>query len=183
MPTAVLATMCAFSPQLQAADLSMLSDFGRPDIPQQRLGMSPLSNAVGVEQSGLNHWLYVEQVSGDQNNAQVWQAGVDQQAKVAQQGSGNELRLLQSDGGGLIDLQQIGAGNQMAISQVGIDNTVQGRQVGTDNELVLMQYGTSQFTFTQQGDRNQIVADMPQGLSVHVDQIGNEMRFELQPAP
>jgi Curlin associated repeat len=170
------------STSIWSADLSMLSDFGRPDIALSRLGLTPVANSVGVEQTGHAHTLSVDQ-SGTNNNSQLWQSGAEQQATIRQEGADNEFRLLQSDGRSLLDIQQSGSGNQIAITQSGLDNTVRGIQVGIDNELVLIQSGNSQFSFTQQGDRNQMLVDMPTGLSIHVDQVGNEMKFELQSAP
>jgi len=180
----LLAMACTtvLSPALRAADLSMLTDFGRPDIPVGRLGLLAPANSVGVEQLGDANALWVEQ-SGTHNNAQVWQAGVDLRAHVTQVGADNELRLLQADGRSTGELQQSGAGNQMAITQQGLDNVVTGSQVGLSNDLVLQQVGASQFGFNQIGDRNQIVVDAPVGLSLQVDQVGNDLRFQMTPAP
>jgi hypothetical protein len=161
-----LAVMVVTSPVVSAADLSMLSDFGRLDIPQQKLGAALVGNSmVGVMQEGDLNVVSVQQSGGTGNNTQVWQSGIDLQVAVQQRGADNELRLSQMD----------------AQNRGGIDNDVTGNQVGDANQLVLLQHGADQFSFTQQGNQNQILADMPAGVSVHVDQIGNNLSFQLMP--
>jgi minor curlin subunit len=177
-----LAVMVVTSPVVSAADLSMLSDFGRLDIPQQKLGAALVGNSmVGVMQEGDLNVVSVQQSGGTGNNTQVWQSGIDLQVAVQQRGADNELRLSQMDAQNRGGISQDGFGNQAAIQQFGIDNDVTGNQVGDANQLVLLQHGADQFSFTQQGNQNQILADMPAGVSVHVDQIGNNLSFQLMP--
>lgn len=165
-----------------AADLSMLSDFGRPDIPQEMLGMGPGSgNVAGIEQSG-DFNVASSQQFGPGHNAQIWQSGSDLGADVSQHGSDNQLRLSQEAGvGQRATLLQDGAGNQMALQQVGSNAALGGSQTGDGNQLVLQQQGNSQFLFTQSGSQNQIVVDLPAGMALQVEQTGNNLSFELHP--
>ncbi len=166
-----------------AADLSMLSDFGRPDITTTRFGdVTNLSNLVGVEQAGDLNVTSVQQSGGGKNNVQAWQQGTSLYLQANQSGTDNELRLSQSNDRSQGDLSQVGANNQMAIQQSGADNDVNGSQIGDSNALVLIQPGNSAFTFTQQGNQNQIQADLVQGQSIHVDQIGSQLSVQISPS-
>jgi hypothetical protein len=165
-----------------SADLSMISDFGKPDLPQEKLGLAPTNaSIVGVEQVGNVNRVTVQQAGSSSNNTQVWQSGADLEASLQQQGSNNELRLSQSDARNRAELTQDGLINKMALMQLGTDNSVMGSQLGDGNQVVLVQPGSAAFSFLQQGNMNQIVADMPVGVSVHVDQIGDNLRFSLSP--
>lgn len=165
-----------------AADLSMLSDFGRPDIPQEVLGIGPGNgNMAGIFQSGTYNIANIQQALGLGNNAEVWQSGTDLAADVSQRGSANELRLSQALAHQRATLTQDGVGNQMAIQQLGINAELSGSQIGDGNQLVLQQQNDSQFIFSQTGNQNQIVVELPSGMALQVDQVGNNLSFQLHP--
>ncbi len=167
---------------VHAADLSMLSDFGRPDITTQRLGTSPVQgNMVGIEQEGEFNVSEVRQSGGSKNIVQVWQQGSTLQLQATQQGTENELRLSQSNERSQGNLTQVGVSNQMAIEQSSSDNAVTGSQIGDNNALVLVQPGSSSFGFSQQGNQNQIQADLMPGQSIQVDQIGSQLSVQISP--
>lgn len=167
---------------LAAADLSMLSDFGRPDITLQRMGIvASVGNLVGVEQEGDVNTVSVQQSGGGQNNVQVWQRGTELRFQAVQQGTDNELRLSQATVGNQGVLTQIGQGNQLAIQQTGAGSSVTGEQLGVDNALVLLQPGASDFSFLQQGNQNTIQAEIQTGQSIHVEQIGDQLSVQITP--
>jgi minor curlin subunit len=168
------------------ADLSMLSDFGRPDIPEQLVvaGVPATGgNIAGIDQRGSSNRASIEQSGGLGNNAEVWQDGVGLSADITQTGSNNEVRLSQ-----VLDLHtavlvQVGSGNQMAIWQYGSNSDVTGTQEGNGNQLVLQQYGNSQFNFSQIGNQNRMVVDLPNGMSLTVEQRGDNRSFSFHPVP
>jgi minor curlin subunit len=165
-----------------AADLSLISDFGRPDLPQERMGLAPSGQStVGVEQVGQLNKVWAQQASQGANNLQVWQSGTDLEATLVQQGQGNVLRMSQSNANNTVDVMQDGLNNGLALVQYGDSNSVTGQQLGDGNQAVVTQPGAATFSFTQQGSLNQIVADMPAGLMVHVDQIGDGLSFSITP--
>jgi hypothetical protein len=164
------------------ADLSMLSDFGQPDIPSQALGILPSSgNEAGILQMGNLNKAAIDQTGGTNNNAEVWQNGTSLSADVSQHGRHNELRLSQSGDHNTAVLDQVGSSNQMAIWQFGSNALSSGAQVGDGNQLVLQQQGNSQFQFSQTGNLNQIVVDLPTGMSLRVDQLGDGKYFSFHP--
>lgn len=166
-------------------DLSLLSDFGRADIPQARLGLSPgIGNTAGIEQQGNRNKALIDQSFGAGNNAEVWQMGSGSTAEVTQTGSNNELRLIQDGDNHSASLIQIGSANQMAIQQLGMNDSVTGLQQGTGNQFVMQQSGNNiQFQFSQVGDGNQMVANLPSGVSMRVDQVGNGLAATIAPSP
>lgn len=165
------------------ADLSMLSDFGQPDIPESVLGLpAAAGNTAGISQMGFRNEVSIEQTNGVRNNAEVWQTGSNLSANVHQSGTDNALRLSQSTDHQTAVLNQAGIGNQMAIWQTGAYADLSGAQVGAGNQLVLQQAGSSQFGFSQIGNANQILVDLPSGMSLRVDQTGDNARFSFHPA-
>lgn len=168
------------------ADLSMLSDFGRPDIPEQLLvnGIpSTGGNIAGIDQRGDFNRASIEQSGGVGNNAEVWQSGTGLSADITQTGSNNELRLSQVLDRQTAALVQVGSGNQLAIWQYGSNSDVTGTQEGNGNQLVLQQYGNSQFNFSQIGNQNSMVVDLPNGMSLSVEQRGDNKSFSFHPVP
>jgi minor curlin subunit len=166
-----------------AADLSLLSDFGQPDIPTSTLGINVGTRAghvAGIYQEGDANDARIEQ-AGRGNHAEVWQIGSNNSADVLQRGTDNELRLSQAFSGQLATLVQDGIGNQVAIQQLGVNASVNSSQVGDGNQLVLRQQANSQFISTQTGTLNQIVVDLPAGMALRVDQVGNGLSFSLHP--
>lgn len=165
-----------------AADLSMLSDFGRPDITDQKIAtQSTLSSEIGVVQEGETSVAGVQQGGGVKNTVQLWQSGSDSRLLVLQDGSDNELRLIQSSVHSQGDLTQMGAGNQIAVQQTGADSVLTGSQLGNENALVLVQPSNSEFVFLQQGSQNQIQAELSPGQVIQVEQIGDQMSVSINP--
>ena len=167
---------------LQAADLSMLSDFGRPDIPAALTkGAVNGADVAGISQTGSRNGAYIEQIGRTGNNAESWQEGADLAADISQSGASNVVRLLQSGANDSATLLQNGVGNQMAIQQLGADVSVHSNQVGDGNQLVLVQQASSQFISTQTGNQNQLLVDLPGGMFMSVDQTGSNLFLRVGP--
>ena len=181
--TGLLLGACGCLPlPMQAADLSMLSDFGRADIPAALTkGIVSTGDVAGILQTGSRNGSYIEQVGRVGNNAENWQEGTDLAADISQTGSSNELRLLQSGANDSATLLQNGIGNQMAIQQLGAGASVNSSQVGDGNQLVLVQQAGSQFISTQTGNQNQLLVDLPANVFMNVDQTGSNMFLRVGP--
>lgn len=166
-----------------AADLSMLSDFGRPDIPNSvTKGAVTTGDVAGISQAGLRNLAYIEQVGMvGNNNAESWQEGTDLAADIGQIGTSNAVRLLQSGSSGTAALQQVGIGNAMAIQQLGAGASVNSSQIGDGNQLVLIQQAGSQFVSTQTGNQNQMVVDLSSGTYLNATQTGNNWYLRVGP--
>ena len=165
-----------------AADLSLLSDFGRPDIPAGvTRGAITTGDVAGISQTGSLNRAYIEQVGQTGNNAESWQEGVELSASIIQNGASNAARLSQTGSNDSAVLLQQGTGNQMAISQLGANVTTDSSQVGDGNQLVLVQQAGSQFTSTQIGNQNQLLVDLPVNTFMNVNQTGNNMYLKLGP--
>jgi Curlin associated repeat len=189
LPVAVLtvATACLSWP-LWAADLSLLSDFGRADIPVALRGIVVSTGDVaGIKQSGDRNAAFIDQGAKDgqvdrgRNNAETWQEGDNSSAYLKQQGASNEIRLLQNGDFSNATLEQIGSNNQMSIQQIGDVVTTNSSQVGDGNQLVLVQQAGSQFISTQKGNQNQMLIDLPSGVYMNVDQTGNNLYLRVSP--
>jgi len=168
---------------LGAADLSLLSDFGQADIPSVTLGLrtgTGAGNVAGIYQEGHSNTVRIDQAGGG-NHAEVWQIGSNNAADLDQSGSNNELRLSQAFSGQFATLAQVGNGNQMAIQQLGLGAAVNSSQDGAGNQLVLQQQANSQFISTQTGNLNQMVVELPAGMTLRVDQVGSGLSFSFYP--
>jgi minor curlin subunit len=173
---------CGHAVPVQAADLSMLSDFGRPDIPVALTkGAVSSGDVAGISQNGSRNGAYIEQVGRVGNNAESWQEGSDLAADITQRGASNALRLLQNGANDSATLLQNGIGNQMAIQQLGADVSATSSQVGDGNQLVLVQQAHSQFTSTQTGNQNQLLVDLPSGVFMAVEQTGSNLFLRVAP--
>jgi hypothetical protein len=165
-----------------AADLSMLSDFGRPDIPAGvTKGAITGGDVAGISQTGALNRAYIDQAGQTGNNAESWQEGVELSATITQSGASNAARLSQTGSNDSAVLLQQGTGNQMAISQLGANVTTDSSQIGDGNQLVLVQQAASQFTSTQIGNQNQLLVDLPASTFMNVNQTGNNMYLKLSP--
>lgn len=168
--------------QACASDLSALPEFNRLDIGAAISGdTSGPFNKAGAMQMGRNNVGDINQVGGVGNNAQLWQQGVDLRAEISQIGAGNLVRLNQEGSLSQATLVQNGMDNLMLISQVGIAASVNGMQVGDGNSVLLLQRNDTSFGFSQIGNQNQISVELPNGMGLHVDQIGNNLSYKVSP--
>jgi hypothetical protein len=168
--------------QACAGDLSALPEFNRLDIGDAISADSsrPFSKA-GALQTGRNNVADINQAGGLGNNAQLWQQGSDLRADVLQIGTRNLVRLNQEGALSHATLVQNGMDNLMLISQVGVGAGVNGLQVGDGNSVLLLQRNDTSFGFSQIGNQNQISVELPNGMGLHVDQIGNNLSYKVSP--
>lgn len=168
-----------------AGDLSMLSDFGRPDPGMERFGIDRVTGNEGaIEQNGSDHAASIDQQQGRGNVAVVWQSGVAGLATFQQKGEGNEARVQQLGDRHRVELIQQGTGNQLAAHQAGSEALLQGQQIGSLNQVAADMQTGAQLTFLQQGTGNQISADLRTGMApVDVQQIGDHLSVRIEPSP
>jgi hypothetical protein len=168
--------------QACAGDLSALPEFNRLDIGAAISGDTSGSfNKAGALQLGRNNVGDINQTGGLGNNAQLWQQGSDLRADISQIGAGNLIRLNQEGSLSQATLVQNGMDNLMLISQVGVGASVNGLQVGDGNSVLLLQRNDTSFGFSQIGNQNQISVELPNGMGLHVDQIGNNLSYKVSP--
>ena len=173
---------CLWTDQGRAGDLSALPEFNRLDIGAAISGDAlGAGNKAGATQMGRNNVGDISQTGGLGNNAQLWQQGSDLRAEISQIGVGNLVRLNQEGSLSQATLVQHGLDNLMLISQVGIAASVNGLQVGDGNSVLLLQRNDTSFGFSQIGNQNQISVELPNGMGLHVDQIGNNLSYKVSP--
>jgi hypothetical protein len=167
--------MCAGA---MAGDLAAPTEVARPEL---MISRNVTGNSVSVYQAGESNKAEVQQVQGVDNYAQLWQSGVMLRASVEQNGTGNELHANQSDLSNDVTIRQVGAGNALTVDQYGSGNSFLGEQFGNDNSAMLTLHGGSDVSILQQGNQNMIVADQPAGLSMRIEQVGDNLQVRLVP--
>jgi hypothetical protein len=162
----------------KAGDLAAPADVARPEL---MIARKSDGNTVSVYQSGESNLAEIQQSHGVDNLASLWQSGVMLRASVEQNGTGNELHANQSELSNDVTIRQVGAGNALTVDQYGSGNSFLGEQLGDDNSATLTLHGGSNVSILQQGNQNMIVADQPAGLSMRIEQVGDNLQVRLVP--